>query len=199
MEMIDRLLHLYAKGGEPFRSLSALPDEEALALMRRFYQPDSVYWNRFEDPAGYLQARRQVEAWLRQAFIARGGQPQEMHPVYMVLGRTSWMDAALNAATLATTCAIEVPLSLFTAADISFTYPDSMVSAMLAADKDPRYYLPEFHGQVFTLAEMLAIIEERGLPGEMWGNNLPGSWANYVEAQVWNRELLMHYVQQVGM
>ena len=56
-----------------------------------------------------------------------------------------------------------------------------------------------FHVQVFTLAEMLVIIEERGLAGEMWGNNLPGSWANYVEAQVWNRELLMHYVQQVGM
>ena len=189
--MFDRLVHLYAKGGAPFRSLSYLPDEEALALMRRLYRPDAVYWDRFADPAAYLQSRRAVENWLRAEFIAQGGKPQEPYPVYLVLGRTRWMETAVNEPTLATTSAIEVPLALFTAEDISFTYPDSMVSAMLAYHKDPRYYLPEFHGKLFTLPETLAILEERGLPGETWGNNLPPDWANYIEAQVWNRAPLL--------
>jgi hypothetical protein len=193
--MIDHLIHLYAKGGEPFRSLSDLPDEEALALMRSLYRPGAVYWDRFADPAAYLQARRQVEAWLRQEFIAKGGEPREPYPVYMVLGRTLWLQTAVNALTLATTSEIAVPLALFTAADISFTYPDSMVSAMLAHEQNPAYYLPEMHGRLFTLPEMLAILAERSLPGETWGNTLPGDWANYIEAQVWNRAVLMDWWQ----
>ena len=194
--MFDRLIHLYARGGEPFRSLSDLPDEEALALMRSLYRAGAVYWDRFADPAAYLQSRRTVENWLRQEFIAQGGKPQVQAPIYMVLGRTAWMRTAVNALTLATTGEIKVPLSLFTAADISFTYPDSMVSAMLAYHQDPRYYLPEFHGKLFTLPAILAILAERGLPGETWGNNLPDGWANYIEAQVWNRAVLLEWRQQ---
>lgn len=193
---IDSLVHLYARGGEPFRSLSYLSDDEALALMRSLYRPDAVYWDRFEDPAAYLQARRHVEDWLRREFIAKGGRPQERYPVYMVLGRTQWMQAAVNELTLATTSEIEVPLALFTAEDISFTYPDSMVSAMLAYHKDPRYYLPDYHGKLFTLSEILAVLEEHGLPGGTWGNNLPPDWANYIEAQVWNRAPLLAWRQQ---
>jgi hypothetical protein len=196
--MIDHLIHLYARGAQPFRSLSYLSDAEAMALMRRMYREGSVYWDRFADPAQYLQARRQVEEWLHQEFIAKGGKPQEPYPIYMVLGRTRWMEAALNAVTLATTSAIEVPLSLFTANDISFTYPDSMVSAMLAHEQNPAYYLPEYHGRLFTLPQMLAILQERGLPGDTWGNNLPDGWANYIEAQVWNREPLLAYMQQAN-
>lgn len=45
------------------------------------------------------------------------------------------------------------------------------------------------------LCSEFAIVEARGLPGEVWGNNLPGEWANYVEAQVWNREALKAYWQ----
>lgn len=65
-----------------------------------------------------------------------------------------------------------------------------MVSAMLAAERNPTYYLPDLHGRLFTLPAMLAIV--RGLPGETWGSNLPGGWANYVE-QMWNREPLLAY------
>lgn len=187
---IDSLVHLYARGGEPFRSLSYLSDDEALALMRSLYRAGAVYWDRFEDPAQYLQARRYAENWLRAEFIAKGGKPQDPYPVYMVLGRTAWMATAVNEMTLATTSEIEVPLALFTAEDISFTYPDSMVSAMLAHEQDPRYYLPDYHGKLFTLPEILAILQDRGLPGESWGQ-LPPGWANYIEAQVWNRAPLL--------
>ncbi len=196
--MIDYLIHLYQRGAEPFRSLSALPDEEALRIMQALYRPGSVYWERFEDAAQYLQMRRQTEHWLREAFLAKGGSPKELYPIYMVLGKTKWMQTALNPATVASTEEAVVPLALFEAGDISFTYPDSMVSAMVASQKDPAYYLPEYHGHVFTLSEISTIIGTYGLPGETWGANLPGHLANYVEAQIWNHQPLLKYRRALG-
>lgn len=36
---------------------------------------------------------------------------------------------------------------------------------MLNNRRDPAYYLPEYHGRVFTLAEIRSIVETNGLPG----------------------------------
>jgi hypothetical protein len=196
--MIDYLIHLYQRGCEPFRSLSGLSDGEAVRIMQSLYREGSVYWERFEDAAGYLQMRRQTEHWLRREFIAKGGRLRDPHPIYLILGRTKWVKTALDAVTRATTEEIEVPLALFAACDISFTYPDSMVSFMLASQKDPACYLPEFHGKVFTLAEMSAIVDTCGLPGETWGANLPSHLANYIDAQVWNRQPLLDYWRELG-
>lgn len=195
--MIDRLIHLYKRGAEPFRTLSALPEEESISIMKSLYRAGSIFWERFEDPIAYLRLRKQIEQSIREAFIAKGGMPREAHPIYMAFGRTRWMQTSLDAVTLATTTEIELPISLFQECDVSFTYPDSMVSFLLARDKDPDYYLPDFHGRVFTLSEIQCIIEASGLPGERWGNNLPGSIPNYIEAQVWNQAVLLDYKRQL--
>src|SRR5512138_3982128 len=126
--MIDYLVHLYKIGTEPFRTLSSLPEGEAIQIMQSLYMPGSIFWERFEDPAGYLRLRKQIEQQIRQTFIAKGGLPREVHPIYMAFGRTRWMLNCIDALTLATTTQIEVPLALFEEFDISFTYPDSMVS-----------------------------------------------------------------------
>mgnify|MGYP007070996133 FL=1 len=197
--MIDRLVHIYQRGTEPFRSLTALPDEEAERIMRSLYRPGSVYWERFEDAAQYLRARRQTEDWLRREFVAKGGDPKDHYPIYMILGRTMWLQTALDRTTAATTAEIEVPLALFEPCDISFTYPDSMVSAMLSSQKDPTCYLPDYHGRVFTLREISEILEAHGLPGDSWGTALPSHLANYVEAQVWNHRPLQEYKRTLGL
>ena len=46
------------------------------------------------------------------------------------------MQNDIDAASLATTTQIQVPLSLFEECDVSFTYPDSMVSFLLSAQKN---------------------------------------------------------------
>ncbi|GIK36830.1 MAG: hypothetical protein BroJett011_06630 [Chloroflexota bacterium] len=189
--MIDYLIHFYRKDTVPFRSLSALSDVEAMQLMHNLYIEGSIFWERFKDPAEYLQARRQIEQWLHQEFIAKGGAPKESYPIYMILGRSKWLLTAADAMTVATTAEIQVPLSLFGEGEISFTYPDSMVSMWLATQKDSAYYLPDYHGKLFTLSEVRAIIEANGLPGETWGTNLPSFLANYIEAQVWNHAPLL--------
>lgn len=193
--MIDYLIHLYKRGTTPFRSLSSLSDTDAIDLMQALYMEGSVFWERFKEPAGYLQLRKQVEEWLRRAFIAKGGQPQAAYPIYMAWGRSKWMQTMLDTTTLATTVEIQVPLSALSESVVSFTYPDSMVSFLLNMERNPEYYLPAYHGQVFTYPEMRAIIETQGLPGYGWGTELPSEMANYIEAQVWDHEALLAYKQ----
>ncbi len=101
-----------------------------------------------------------------------------------------------DAATLATTTEVEIPLSILREGDVSFTYPDSMISHWFGNDKPLEYFQPEYHGKVFTLSEMLPIVGLKGLPEEGWETNIPSSLAHYIEAQVWNRALLTAYTQQ---
>jgi hypothetical protein len=121
------------------------------------------------------------------------GKPKDEHPCYLILGRPKWLDQAGDEKTLATTDLIEIPLPLFTGDEISFTYPDSMASAALAADKNTGYFDPDYHGRVFTLAEITDVIGRRGMPGEQWGTNLPALLPNYVEAQAWDRAALTDF------
>jgi hypothetical protein len=87
--MIDYLIHFYRRGTEPFRSLSALSDRDAMQIMQDLYVEGAVFWERFKDPSQYLRTRRQIEQWLRREFIAKGGAPQESWPIYMILGTAS--------------------------------------------------------------------------------------------------------------
>jgi hypothetical protein len=111
----------------------------------------------------------------------------------MMLGRSRWIQTLLDAPTRATTVEIEVPLCLFSECDVSFTYPDSMVSFIENEEKNAESYLPEYHGKVFTLCEIRSIVEANGLPGEGWGMKLSSDLPNYIEAQVWNHDLLLAY------
>jgi hypothetical protein len=158
----------------------------------------SIFWERFEDPAGYLQLRRQVEDWLRSEFIAKGGKPRASYPIYMMLGRSTWIQTMLDATTLATTTEIQIPLSLFNECDVSFTYPDSMVSYIEHDQKNAETYLPEYHGRVFTLCEIRSIVEAKGLPGDRWGMKLSSDLPNYIEAQVWYHEPLLAYKRRAS-
>lgn len=189
-EMPGFLLHVYRRGSLPLRTLSDLPEEDALRIMRGLYRKGSTFWERFEEPAGYLRFRLQAEKTIREAFIAKGGRPVDRHPVYLVVGRPRWMQAAADSITLETTETIEVPLSAVSEECTSFTCPDSMVSLLIAAQKDPRWYEPGLHGVVFRLDEIRQLIAERGLPGEGWQTRMPPHYAHYVEAQVWDREAL---------
>lgn len=193
-DAIDYLTYYYQLGTEPFRSLSALPDSQAIKIMRALCD-DTPYGARFKDPARYLRDRRRTERWVREEFAAKGGRPRESYPIPMVLGSSPWM--ALQAPDPAAHGEIRLPLSIFTECDLSFTYPDSMLSYWFGREKPSEYYLPEYHGKVFTLPEILAIVKERGLPETDWETNLPVDLAPYIEAQVWNHEPLWEFRNQI--
>ena len=190
--MVDYLTYYYNKNKPPFQSLSALSDPEAIQIMKDLYLEfeGSVLFERFKDPAQYLHNRRQTEQWVYESFIAKGGQPQETYPICMVLGESKWIKQHAPGPA-ATQGEIRIPLSVFQAGDVSFTCLDSMVSLWLAYEKPVEYYQPEYHGKVFTLLEILSIVEQKGLPGEEWELNLPSKIGAYIEAQVWNHGLLL--------
>jgi hypothetical protein len=180
--VIDYLTHYYAAGTEPFRSLSALPDAEALRLMASLYVEGAVIWQRFRDPAAYLRNRRATEEWVRSEFLAKGGRPCQTYPIYMVLGSSGWISRYGDE----NTAMMRIPISAFAESDVSFTYPDSMISRWFGADKPKEYYMAECHGKVFLRSEILAVVERTGMPEENWDTNLPADLAPYIEAQVWN-------------
>ena len=68
--MIDYLTYYYKCGTEPFRSLSALPDEEAIRIMEELCD-DTPFGVRFKGPVQYMRNRRQTEQWVREEFILR--------------------------------------------------------------------------------------------------------------------------------
>jgi hypothetical protein len=188
--MIDYLTHYYSIDKEPFQSLSALPDEEAIKIMEKLYD-DTPYGERFKNPVQYLKDRKDTEQWVREGFIAKGGRPKDKYPIPMVLGSSKWLVKA--APDREKHGEIRIPLSVFTEYDVSFTYPDSMISRWFGREKPVEYYQAELHGIVFTLSEILTIVEKKGMPEEDWGTNLPKSLAPYIEAQIWNHELLFEY------
>jgi hypothetical protein len=195
--VIDALLHYHRRGSPPFRSLSALPDEAALGLMPGLYVPGSILWRRFGSPAQYLQARRTVERGLYRQFKDKGGRPRQEHPVYFTVGRPRWAYPAYDDATQAVTDAIEVPVSVLDPAEISFTYPDSILAHFQRESGE--FVIPGsgYRGELLTLAEMEALAAREGLPVQGWSPDLPSHLSYYIEAQVWNLEALREYRERL--
>ena len=188
--MMEYLTYYYNTDNEPFQSLSALSDREAIKIMVALAD-DTPYGERFKNPTQYLKARKETEAWVREAFIQKGGKPKADYPIPMVLGSSKWI---VNAAPHPDKHGeIRIPLSVFTIYDISFTYHDSMISHWLGRDQPGEYYQPELHGKVFTISEILDLLAQKGLPEETCETNLPENLAPYIEAQVWNHALLFEF------
>jgi hypothetical protein len=190
--MVDYLTHYHRRGTPPFRSLSTLPDDEALRLMTALCD-DTPFGERFKDPLSYLHNRQRTERWVRAEFIVKGGRPVEPYPIYMVLGFSPWIARAIP--DTSRTDQIHLPLSIFAEGDVSFTYPDSMISHWFGNDQPAEYYQPDYHGKVFTRSEILAVVAGRGLPEDGWEPRLPDHLAPYIEAQVWNRGPMLAYLK----
>jgi hypothetical protein len=188
--MIDYLTHYYSIDKEPFQSLSALSDDEAINLMEILCD-DTPFGERFKNPTQYLKNRRDTERWAREAFIAKGGGPTDEYPIPMVLGSSKWLVKA--APDRNKHGEIRIPLSRFSEFDVSFTYPDSMVSRWFGLEKPVAYYQADLHGIIFTRTEILSVVEKKGMPEEDWATNLPEDIPPYIEAQVWKHELLNEF------
>jgi hypothetical protein len=188
--MIKFLTHYYRDGTIPFKTLSALPETEAVKKMKKLYD-DNPIWGRFEDPEWYLLERKKTESWLRKQFISKGGLPKEDYPIYMVLGKCEKIEKNMEDQKLAK---IQIPLADFKEEELSFTYIDSMFSYRLSRDKSSEYYQPKYHGKVFILSEIYSIFKKRGLPEKGWWGDLPDDFFPYIEVQVWNHQILNRYL-----
>ena len=184
LQSIEHLVlnHYYHKAEKPFQTLSALPDCEAIELMSRLEKRPGAVYRRFKDPRKYLRHRRATESWLRQEFGRKGGQLISSYPIYFSVGPALWVEEGYNEQSRM----VQMPLSSVPPTQVSFTYPDSMVSYWLRTQTDKIFYQPAYHGKVFTLPEVLEIIDRFGMPGNAWRTNPTRKHDIFIEAQLWS-------------
>ena len=115
--MIKYLTYYYKAGTTPFRSLSTLPETEAIQIMKELYVDDAI-WGRFNNPVWYIRARGNRTVVTARIYIKRR-RPQEKYPIYMVVGRCDLLEKAVPDEQLAK---IQIPISCFKEEDVSFTY-----------------------------------------------------------------------------
>lgn len=153
--------------------------------------------SRFKQPLPHLQSRRETERWLLDKFMEKGGRPEASYPYYSVVGTSS----SLEQHSLNYNHGIEkisIPISMFNEDDITFTYPDSMVSYSIWRDKPADHYQADYHGHVFTLSELETrlIHHSAELFGEKW--TFSGEVMPYFEAQIWNHKKIYELVSELA-
>ena len=120
----------------------------------------------------YLKDRKDTEQWVQAEFMAKGSRPKDSFPIAMALGSSRWLsEIAPNREKHRN---IRIPLSVLTEYDVSFNYPDSMLSRWFGRERPVEYYQAELRGKAFTLPEILAIVEKKDMPELVPGPTLLG-------------------------
>jgi hypothetical protein len=176
------LTHYHHRDEPPFQNLSALTRADAIEVMMNLRNRSGKVYHRFQNPQSYIEKRQRVESWVRQEFINKGGRPANTYPHYFVVGRSLWIEEGYQNQYLST----DYPITAFDRSQVSFTYPDSMISYWLKSQSQQVFYHPEYHGQVFTLGEISAIIALFGVPIDEWRNDQMRQHDLFIEAQIWS-------------
>jgi hypothetical protein len=172
------LTHYHHPNRSAFQSLSSLSDSEALIVIASLKDFSGAVYRRFRDPEKYLVNRRATEVWLRQEFIKKGGQPLAAYPHYFVVGRSAWIEESYNSQF----GMVQLSITDLPAAQISFTYPDSMISYWLQSQAGQDFHHPEYHGQAFNYNEICQIIDRFGVPDEKWRTKAVHKHDLFIEA-----------------
>lgn len=165
------LSHYYESAIGPFRSLTRLSPTEAAGILRSLKERGDVFASQRQ--SDYLAIRRELEATVRQKFIAKGGNPSLQQPHYMIVGTCDWLKRWYREGR-----EIRIPLTEFRADMVSFTYGDTF-PAMRYRDGKP------YRGQVYCLDELPGLVQKYGLPQE-WNRDGQHGPERYIEAQVWS-------------
>jgi hypothetical protein len=174
------LSHYFDASTGPFKNLSMLNQCEARDIMTRIRHEGKLFAS--QRPQDYLEIRRELEARVRQLFIAKGGKPILTRPHYMILGASPWLkDWYENGSE------VRIPLVAFSKDIVSFTYGDTF-PAMRFQDGKP------YRGQVYTLEEIPDLITSFGLPQE-WNPDGEKGPDRYIEAQIWDERPLKPFMK----
>jgi hypothetical protein len=188
------LTHYYEASEQPFSSLS---DLDGASLEKKFAElaPLPMRLHRFKSAQAaceYMQLRREAEARVRLQFISKGGTPILQHPRYMVLGTCRWFDDWYVEKR-----EIRVPLDEFDDRQISFTYPDALVSMVLAERQQWAPFRKPHHGITFTKNEIREVVTTYGLPNE----DDPAALRieeRLIEAQIWDMAPLQSHLPKAS-
>jgi hypothetical protein len=183
------LTRYYTNGEDPFTSLNDLPLEQANELKRKHCLRNNIGGYYAQDE--YLVHRLEIEKWIYGQLLLKGGNPKNNVPIYMCLGESpinSEFDIRHDIQKDA--MEIKIPIEYLGLTAITFTYPDSM--AKFTVDENGKLVKAELTRtpEVFLYNEL-----ENGLK-KYKENGLIKMEEHYIEAQIWNREILYEYMNK---
>lgn len=175
------LYHYFDRRSGPFKSLTALPKEEAFSVLERIKldRPSSQTAQR---DTGYISKRMNCERIVRKEAENKGIIMDIPSPHYLVVEHSPWLSTWFEDPGV-----IKIPIEEFDTRKISFTYGDSM-PAFSPRIKDGK----EYRKKVYTYEEILDIIDRYGLPQD-WNDDGSHGPERYIEAQVWTDEPIKRY------
>ncbi len=137
----------------------------------------------------YIEWRFSLEERLKKQFMAKGRKPNRNDPFYFTLEPCDLLKTWYENPGI-----IKLPLSDFHPDQISFTYPDSMISFQFYDDPKFAEYRKDCNGKVFMLTEIDEVINKFGMPSEdKWKSEKLLQYDRYVEVQVWDDEVINNY------
>ncbi|WP_192716637.1 hypothetical protein [Paenibacillus sp. OAE614] len=172
------LYHYYEAARGPFRNLSCLPLEEAREILGQIAKEGKTFASK--RAGDYMDIRLKLEGRVREAFIAKGGQPANPYPHYMTLGPCDWLCSWYVEPSV-----IQIGWDEFDDRSISFTYGD-LFPTMRYDDGKP------YRKQVYTKDEIREVIARYGLPQE-WNKHGDRGPERYIEAQIWDEKVIGRY------
>ena len=187
MHDIKHLYHYYEKGQPPFRSISALPFEEAEKVLTQLRRKNenlvhpNIRW--------FLEWRYNMDKTIRDKFVEIGGKPFRTAPVFCSLGANKGIGTWFENADV-----IKIPVEEIDLDAVSFTYGDTLTVF------NPKLYGDEeYWGKVYKYDDMLKLIDKYGLPEDCEYDGIRGiypmdkpfsHYPKYIEAHIWNDAVL---------
>jgi hypothetical protein len=179
----DFLTRYYVHGENPFTSLNDYPFKEANEIKKNHCKRNNIGGFYAEDD--YLIHRKEIEKWLYNQLISKGGNPQNTVPIYMALGESPLGEFDIREEIQKNAEEIKIPLNCLDLSAISFTFPDSMYRFVLDTNGSivggERTNTPD----MYLYHELEQVISKYKTD------------CHYIEAQVWNRKMLFDYINKL--
>lgn len=180
------ITHYYLPDRKPFLSLSDLSPDKLNEVLKELRERAERGETKRGFADWYVDERKKTEEHLKEQFIKKGGGPQRQFPIYFVLGKSDIqksMDLSLME--------LKLELETFPEDIISFTYPDSMATMVLAEDSENK---KSYHGQLFTYKEIIEVVKEYGFPKDEIAKTAKFLYPNYIEMQLWCDDPIVQYL-----
>ena len=164
------LVNYHHSDSTPLKSITQLPYAEARKIADKLYENSQVRAHRRFGPdfPQYYEYRLEVEAWLYERFLKRGGKPDIKHPYYFVVQTSDMLRDCFEDCRETT-----IPLSKIPDEYVSFTLGDSMAQS----EQDSL-------NNMLTKAELLNRLKEYDNDIDRFITEMNQKY-NFIEAQIW--------------
>ena len=185
----DFITRYYPLGEDPFVSLNDLPLDKANKIKNEHCLKNSI--GGFYATDEYLIHRLEIEKWIYNQLLLKGGNPSNNVPIYMCLGESPKSEYDVRGEIQKNAIEIKIPLAVLDLNTITFTYPDSMYR--FTVDENNRII-----GGSRTNTPTVYLYNELEAINKKYRDGNEKMEDHYIEAQVWNREQLYKFLDEYG-